>query len=145
MLKRLHLSDSLEIHETGRGLGRASVAGVQMQLRKGSLKKNLQLRKQSGARAASSAPSQVFGRAATQTHLPQIHPAGDASVRGREAAAGAGAGAGAGGMKIDDPLDFEGEDDPLLTVRRPAKRYSRGAAIFLPLESNPVSFFDFGR
>ncbi|KAE8784720.1 hypothetical protein D1007_41719 [Hordeum vulgare] len=25
-------------------------------------------------------------------------------------------------MRIDDPLDFEGEDDPLLTVRRPAKR-----------------------
>ncbi|XP_048562813.1 uncharacterized protein LOC125543491 isoform X1 [Triticum urartu] len=25
-------------------------------------------------------------------------------------------------MKIDDPLDFEGDNDPLLTVRRPAKR-----------------------
>jgi hypothetical protein len=44
-------------------------------------------------------------------------------------------------MVIDDPLDFEGDNDPLLSTPRPAKRYSTTPAppcLFpSPFESNP--------
>jgi hypothetical protein len=49
-------------------------------------------------------------------------------------------------MVIDDPLDFEGDNDPLLSTPRPTKRYYSCAAVPFPLplplriQSGPASF-----